>query len=297
MQQTAIARSSDTVAQAAAQLYLKGGDAIGAALAGYFASAGADRGVLLSPMMMVTGSMGAAVRVFDGRSLQPGKGARRPRGFTSVSSVPLTARAAVPMSLYASWVALNYSNSPRLAAVANVGIAAAKDTGALSRANVFEAFKARAAACLEDRSFYRPFIFAAGLPEGGLLTEEDFGAKLELDYDLAGRVEGERVLHELGEAGDSALSVSEWGEPQGIVCRDAQGNFAAISYYRAHYGLEIAEHELLCPPVAMPVMRGISRLAPGTTLECPFSIRFERKSNGTPLSISIALDEQHSLTI
>jgi gamma-glutamyltranspeptidase/glutathione hydrolase len=72
----ALARSNDPVCEAAAGVELaKGGTAIDAVLAGYFAAAGAYPGVLLGPVTLLLGGTGSGDRAFDGRVGQPGKNA------------------------------------------------------------------------------------------------------------------------------------------------------------------------------------------------------------------------------
>jgi hypothetical protein len=83
---------SDDTAREAAQAYLDaGGDAVGAAVSGFFAAAGASPGVLFGAVGLIVAQVGMGVRAFDGRERQPGLGQRRARGLAPGDAVPAAA--------------------------------------------------------------------------------------------------------------------------------------------------------------------------------------------------------------
>ena len=92
----AAAATHEVMAEAAQTVLDAGADAADALVAGFFALAGATPAGLLAPTVAMLGGTGVGGRVFDGRALQPGRGAPRPRGFLEGAEIPLGAYVAVP---------------------------------------------------------------------------------------------------------------------------------------------------------------------------------------------------------
>ncbi len=283
MRARALAIGNDPIAEEAAQDFLiAGGSAVGAVLSGYFSACGGYAGVLLGPLTILVAGIGVGARAFDGRVCQPGRGAKRPRGFLLDEEVPAAAKVGVPTSVAAALVAHAYDGSQRLAAIVKPGISRAQRSGADSRAEVLRRVRAVGASALGEPSFVRPMLHVAGQSEGGMITPTDFAAILELDAPAASQmIDGHSVFE------------APWAEAaeasQGIGCAlcavDSRGVFAALSYRRTTDGIPIEELELEAPEAAVPVLRGVERVAPGTRIPAPAPIAIRCDESGVPFEV------------
>jgi gamma-glutamyltranspeptidase/glutathione hydrolase len=273
----ALAIANDPVAEEAAQDYLlAAGSATGAVLAGFFASAGAYSGVLLGPLSIVVAGTGAGARAFDGRLRQPGLGTKRPRGFKADEPVPDAARVAVPTSFVAALVAAAYDGE-KISSIMKSGVTRAQRAGAESRAGVLKLIRSVGAGAISDTSFVRPMLRAAGLSQGGLLTPSDFGSVPALDCEAATRKVGGVTLIEPPWAGDATdVDPAELGIGCAVMAIDVRGTFAALSYRRLSDGFSLEDLELEAPLSAIPVLRGVTRVAPGARLPAPAPIAIRR---------------------
>lgn len=274
----ALSLATDEVAQGAAAARLAdGGGALDAVLAGYFAVGGASGGVLLGPMAVLIGGVGQGTRAFDGHPRQPGRGARRPRGFLSEDAVPEAARVAIPGSLPAALVAHAYATGS-LRSVVQPGISAASRAGAEGRQALLQRIGEVGAAALLEPLYRRGLLRRGGAPEGGVVSPGDFETPLD-GLDRPGtirEIEGARFLVPPWEAGPGS---GPPGQAGAIVAIDAHGVCAALAYGLVDDGVWIEELDLLAPKSAVPVMRGVPRVTPGVAL-------------GTPFALGIRLDEQ-----
>jgi hypothetical protein len=277
----AAAIANDPVAEEAAQDYLlAAGSAMGAVLAGFFASAGAYSGVLLGPISILVAGTGSGARAFDGRMRQPGLGTKRPRGFKSEEPVPEAARLAVPTSFVAALVAAAYDGSQKVGSIMKSGVSRAQRAGAESRGSVLKLIRSVGAGAISDTSFVRPMLHAAGLSQGGLLTPADFGAVPDLDCEAATRKLAGSTLVEPPWASEGAeVDVSELGIGCAVLAIDVRGTFAALCYRRLTDGFLLEDLELEAPLGAVPVLRGVTRIAPGARLPAPAPIAI-RGANG-----------------
>jgi gamma-glutamyltranspeptidase/glutathione hydrolase len=103
------------------------------------------------------------------------------------------------------------------------------------------------------------------------------------------------------ELGGSSWLVAPWsmeaaGTPPGdgslgtghAVCAvDVRGMFAALTYRRVMNGVGVEELELEAPPIAVPVLRGVTRVAPGAPIPAPAPIAM-RVEGGVPVEIAAA---------
>ena len=279
--------ASDPVAEEAARdLLLSGGSAVGAVLAGYFAVAGAYAGVLLAPISVIVAGVGSGARAFDGRLRQPGRGTKRPRGFKQGDPIPDSARVAVPGSVAAALVAHAYDGGKSLGGIMKTGISRAERSGAASRASLLRRIRAVGAAALTEASFVRPLLHVAGPSQGGLVTPSDFGTASELDQPAHERKYGGGTLAEPPWAADFEESTSdELGIGGAVVAIDVRGVCAALCYRRVVDGLPVDELEIEVPLVAVPVRRGVTRIAPGASLPAPTPIAVARERNGAPIEV------------
>ncbi len=275
--------SNDPVAeQAAGESLLGGSSALAAVLAGFFASAGANAGVLLGPLSILVAGVGSGVRAFDGRLRQPGLGTKRPRGFREEEPVPEAAYVAVPCAVSAVAVAQAYDEERSFGAVVKYGIQCAERAGAESRVQILQVVRGMGAAAFSDPAFVRPLLHVAGASEGGLLTPSDLAAvPADIDVPALAHPAGNSWL-ETPWAGDGALN-PDWASNQPIggqvvtIAFDARGVAAAVSFHRTREGVGIDALELEAPRAAVPVLRGVTRVAPGERIACPVSmaLRFE----------------------
>jgi len=286
-----IAISDDPVAaEAAEDVLLSGGSALGAVAAGFFAAAGARSGVLLSPATVLAAGTGIGARAFDGRCRQPGVGTRRPRGFKEGEEIPDAARVAVPAALTAVLVALAYDEQAKVSRVVKSAIRRARDSGAEARGEVLERVRAVGAGVVTEGVFVRALLHVAGEAGGGLITATDL--RSIADVDVAAQVredEGARWLVAPWAITEAPESVPEdLGTGHAICAIDVRGLFAALSFRRVLDGVSIDELELEAPRTAVPVLRGITRVAPGSPLPAPAPIAIRLGDDGTPVEVVAA---------
>src|SRR5262245_33880869 len=269
MKTRATALSNDPVAEQAAHEYLLGGgNALGAVVSGFFAAAGAHAGVLLGPVSGLVAGIGSGARAFDGRLRQPGRGTKRPRGFRAGEKIPDAARVAVPASVSALLVALAYDGSQKIGSVLRAGIARAERGGAQGRAELLRRIRAVGAAAMVEPAFTRQLLRVAGPSQGGLLTPADFGSLGELDTPAAERATRAGSVIEAPWVGE-AKNAESLGIGCAVAAVDVRGVFAVVLYRRVVDGLLLEENELEVPLVAVPVLRGVTRIAPGASLPSP----------------------------
>lgn len=287
----AAALSNDRVAEESAQDYLAtGGSALGAVIAGYFASAGAFTGVLLGPVAVLVAGVGVGARAFDGRLRQPGLATKRPRGFKEGEAIPDAARVAIPTSVDALLVSLAYDGSQSVGAVMKSGISRAQRSGGDARAELLRRIRAVGAAAMVEPTFVRAMLHVAGASEGGLATPSDFKPAQDLDQAAVERPlpVGKLVEVPWAERDAEAPGADAMGIGCAITAVDVRGVFAALSFRRTSDGIPVEELDLEAPPVAIPVQRNISRVAPGTRLPCPAPIGVRLDASGTAVEVVAA---------
>jgi hypothetical protein len=289
MKARSAAIANDPVADEAAQEYLlSGGSAVGAVLSGFFAAAGAHSGVLLAPVSMLIAGVGAGARAFDGRLRQPGRGTKRPRGFKSGEEIPNAARVAVPAGVGALLVAHAYDASQRLSSIMKAGISRAERTGAEGRGDLLRRVRAVGAGATAEAAFVRPMLRVAGPSQGGLVTPSDFGAVNDIDQPVAERKVGGLTLSEPPWAQEWEGDAQDLGIGCAVCAVDVRGVFAVLSYRRVVDGLVIDELDLEAPLIAVPVRRGVKRVAPAAPLPAPAPIGIVRDASGAPSEVIAA---------
>jgi gamma-glutamyltranspeptidase/glutathione hydrolase len=267
----AAAARETAVAQAAQAVLEEGGSAVDAVIAGWFAAAGAAPGVLFAPLVLLVAGAGAGARAFDGRAVQPGQGAPRPRGFVREDEIPAGARVAVPRSLAAIALAHGQRGRVRLGALARAGQTIAEGLGAKRRAAVLRTVGEVAALSLRGRDVSRAFLAAGGVVAGGIVTEQDLEAPQPAEADA--------VVTRL--AGDASAITVPWAPPperarggDAIVAVDGRGVVAALGFCgpRDHEAISLPDLECTVAGDAVPVRRGVTRVAPGTVLPASAAI-------------------------
>lgn len=276
--------SDDPVAAEAAEDVLMGGSsALGAVVAGFFASAGAYGGVFLSSVVLLLGGVGKGARTFDGRVRQPGLGTKRPRGLQAGQTVPDAARVGVPAGPAALLVACGYDEQLRLRSLLKPGIRRARTGGAEGREALLRRIEAVGAAALTENSFLRPFLKVGGEPEGGLVTPTDFRTFADLDQAAAVKeIGGDRYLVPPWEDPAEDPDEAVFGVGYALCAVDPQGMFAVMAYRRVTQGIPIEELELEAPAMAEPVRRGVTRVAPGSAIPAPAPIALRLDTDGAP---------------
>ena len=272
-------------AEAAEDILLSGGSALGAVVAGFLSAAGAHSGVLLSPISIISAGAGLGARAFDGRCRQPGLGTKRPRGFKDGEAIPLAARLAVPAALTATAVAIAYDEQAKVSRLVKSGIRRARDSGADARAEALERVRAVGAGALTESSFIRPLLHAGGESNGGVITATDLRSIENMD-----------VAAEIREEGGARWVVAPWAFAEGVepvpeelgtghaICSvDVRGAFAVLCYRRVMNGVPVEELEMDAPAVAIPVLRGVTRVAPGMSLPAPAPIAIRIDESGVPV--------------
>lgn len=258
------------------------GSAADAVIAGFFAHAGADPGVLLSPVVAIVAGVGAGARVVDGRALQPGKGAARPRGWKSESEVPDAARIGVPRSVGALTLLHASRGKTSLGQLVKPGIAAAEEMGASARAGLLRRIGRSGQTALRSDEFVSAMIGAAGPVVGGVLTAEDFDSALPDDLPAKST-----QVH-----GDATVIGLPWDAPLGrfprahvVLACDGRGIVVALAYMPVGVedGLSVPELGVVLGKHAHPVRRGIPRTKPGTVLDMSAPIAVTTSAGTTTL--------------
>jgi gamma-glutamyltranspeptidase/glutathione hydrolase len=272
-------------AEAAEDVLLSGGSALGAVVAGFLAAAGAHSGVLLSPITILSAGAGLGARAFDGRCRQPGLGTKRPRGFKEGESIPLAARLAIPAALTAIAVAIAYDEQAKVSRLVKSGIRRARDSGADARAEVLERVRAVGAGALTESVFTRPLLHAGGESNGGVLTSADLRSIEHIDHAAEIRDDGGArwVVAPWAFADGIDPVPDELGTGHGICSVDVRGACAVLSYRRVMNGVPVEELEMDAPAIAVPVLRGVTRVAPGMSLPSPAPIAIRVDDSGVPL--------------
>lgn len=279
----AVALASDGQAEAAAQASLAaGGGALDAAISGFFGAAAVHPGVLLSPLAVLVGGVGEGGRLFDGRSLQPGRGARRPRGFADPNAIPEAARVPVPTSIATLSFAHAYAHGRSWRSLIEPAIGLAERSGAPQRARFLERIAEVGAGALADPSYRRPLLRLGSAAEGGLVTPSDLEPPELAAAPLVATKLGDADWLVAPETGSGAESQSA----SAILAVDAQGVFAAVAYRRVELGRVVDELELLVPLSAVPVVRGVPRVTPGTRLGSGFALGLCIDERARPIELA-----------
>jgi hypothetical protein len=266
--------SNDPIAAETAEERLAGGaSAQEAVLSAYFACAGADPGVLLGPSTLITSGSTAAARCFDGRSRQPGAGAKRPRGHEDADKIPDAARVGVPMGPQSLLVASGYVPSGSTATLLRAGIQRAKASGSAPREALLRRVAEVGARAFTEPAFVRALFHDADASHGGHLTRGDLSQVPTLDSAATeSSHSGVSLLQASWQTPSEAASNSALGRAVAVVALDSSGGSAALVFYVATEGIRFAELDLVAPLQAVPVRRGVPRLAPGSPLPAPAAV-------------------------
>jgi hypothetical protein len=244
--------------------------ALSLALRAYLFACALGPGVLLSPVSILLAGFGAR-RAFDGRVRQPGRGLVRPRGIPEGEPIVDAARVAIPSSLPAVFVAWGYALDPSRASVLSVAAGVARKSGSNARAEVLTRAASQGATVFRGSAVERELLRVAAPAHGGLVGEEDFSPPADLDH-AASSNQGLALPWE-----DAARAP----RAQTILATDRRGTAVAVCYEDAVEGLPLFAGELICPLLAVPVMRGVPRVRPGEPLPqaCSARVTFDEDAS------------------
>jgi hypothetical protein len=280
---SAAAASQSLAAQIAREVIGKG-NAVDGVIAGVLAAAAESPGVLLGPLQMLAGGAGAGLVAIDGRTLQPGRGAPRPRGFLPEEPVPDAARVGVPMMLAALAAAHATLGSATLHRVCAPALALAKERSP-DRARILAAFARRGAPALAEDLIASELLASAGRAARGLLTLDDLGSGRPR---VVRCDERELALGGLLTAPWRGEGPFDGSATQVIVAADARGLVACACYEAPTDGVRVPGLDLIAPRTANPVMRGKTRVSPGEPRPAPAPIALQVVQGMIELALAVA---------
>lgn len=275
------------------------GTAIDAVVAGVLAIAARRSGALLGAGSVLLAGTGEGLFAVDGRARTVGLGAPRPRGFTDPSEVPLVARVAVPALPAALARAHTGRGRLTLTALVRIALAVAGDVDP-DRARSLRSF-AREAGAFVRESLRAPLLASVARSLGGNLTEQDLeAARADVVAARSVRV-GARTWSFAPWADGLAASFQETGDGTlvdppalvdgtelAVVCaNDAQGAFAAASVVLPTEVLPVEGTGLGLPALAAPVLRGVTRAAPGAVVTTPAPVAVSSLGGGVDLALGM----------
>jgi hypothetical protein len=233
------------------------GNAVDAVCTGLLVACARDASVAFGSVSLLVAGFGMSPRRIDGRVLQPGNRAKRPRGFRESEAVPSAAYVANPRLFATVGTALTLAGRSTYAAATAPALAACSDE---ARRGVLEAFAALGPALFQKRSIAEELRAAAGPAVGGSLCDDDFTVLAPSFTDFAVSTDDTFAVPAL------APSAVEDGAVEWIGARDATGLMCLASFERAKVGHEILALGLVAPRVALPVRRGVQRVDPTVAL-------------------------------
>jgi gamma-glutamyltranspeptidase/glutathione hydrolase len=257
------AASQHAAAEAADATLAGGAGAVDAVIAGFLGAAGAEPGVLFAPAVAIVAGFGAGARAFDGRAAQPGRGAPRPRGFVDDAAIPDGARVAAPRTLGMLALLHSYRGRSSFSALARAGVAAADSAGAKKRAAMVRKVGSAGVLALRAPEVVRALLAAGGPVAGGALTEADLAESAPAETDAAVTPIGDGLT---AYTSPFAAPSDARGDAEVVVACDGRGVIAALAYVPAKGGVPLPDLELAMGRDAVPVRRGVTRVAPGTVL-------------------------------
>lgn len=285
MARYALLATDDEAQEVGMAALASGASALGSALCAYFYWAGRDRDLLFAPLSLLVGGVGSGVFAYDGRCRQPGKGAKRPRGFVSAEDIVPPAYASVPGSLAAIALAIAFHPGTTLTPCVKSGVQAAKGDGALKRALLLEMIGSRGATTLQSGSVKKSFLATFGPIEGGGVTNDDLSPPEHVNLPARESLEGWKL----------PWCAADDDEPIGrlhsIVAVDGRGLTVALSLERPHRPLSLEDFEVAVPALAQPVMRGVSRVSPGSSLSSFADLQIKKDESGRISGVTARLEK------
>lgn len=278
MRSAAGAIANDPIAAEAASAVLKrDGNAVDACISAFFCASAAYPGVLLGPVHLLVTGPGVGAHLYDGSPLQPGKDAPRPRGFRDDDPIPVAALIAAPASITALATAHAQDGKVSMQRLVSRALRIAEASGARSRASLLQRIALSGSLVMRDPAFSRGLLDVAGRAVGGNLTITDLrtaDTRVATQQSFAQRASvAQTVLRVRDQASRCHLSM----QPIVVCACDKRGMLAAMHFASDPQGVWVESLELSAPRIAIPVRRGVRRVAPGErlTVPAPIFILFE----------------------
>jgi gamma-glutamyltranspeptidase/glutathione hydrolase len=164
-------------------------------------------------------------------------------------------------------------------------VSQAKQAGAKGRAELLELVATKAATALTDTRVRKAFTSLFGTVEGGLITPADLAARE--DVQAKALVDQVECRTPWGSADEGRGGVGH-----AIVVGDSKGLFAALSYGEIVSGCELTPFETMVPMTAQPVLRGVTRVAPGTPIPRGDGLCIQRSAAGAICGASATLGDR-----
>lgn len=257
------------------------GTAIDGVLAGVMAIAARSAGVLLGGGTILLGGTGEGFLAIDARPRQPGIDAPRPRGFTG--DVPDAAKIAAPLLPAALTLAHAGRGVRTRTALVRAGVSAAAAIAKIDDARVesLRAFGREGGQMLRAGTIADALLVATARSLGGLLVRTDLEAlqphvvqatRLDVDarrWAIAPWAATAQALLEENEAPEEQPTT---GEMAVVAAADMHGAMAIATVLVPSFTMPIGDTGLSAPLLARPVMRGVTRTAPGAPLPLPTAI-------------------------
>lgn len=248
--------------------------ALEAVLAGFFAAAAAEPGVLFGPLGLLAGGTGEGARAYDGRARQPGLLGKRPRGYLPGQEPGVAARVAIPLGISALAVATSYHGQVSLGACCRSAITLAKQEGASGRAELLSHVGGLGARALTESGVQRAWLSQFGPVQEGQVTSADLGARTGLD--VLAEDHGDELRLPWSTPAVEGKD-SEVGVRHALLAVDARGLFVGLQFTALASSVELVGYEVTVPLLAAPVWRGVPRVAPGTPLGGVLPMRLGRE--------------------
>jgi hypothetical protein len=268
---SAVCASAPHVLEAARTALVRG-QAVDAVVAGVFTAAALAPSVLLGPVALLVGGAGTGLFAVDGRVQQAGKGLARPRGFLPDEAIPKGALVGVPVLVAALSTALASFGSLPLPKVLAHAVAAARAVSK-PRAALLRRIAERGPRALAEARVAEELRLAAGRGQGGLLSERDLEEVRPKVVRATTTQTGLRRVVTVPWGGDAVREernpTVDAGRTRIVAAADARGQVAIACYEVAEEGLAVEALDLVFPLVASAVLRGRTRVPPGTP--CPSS--------------------------
>lgn len=291
----AASAASEAHAADAARDVLAHGNAVDAVVAGVLAAAAESPTVWLGPVQLLVGGAGTGLLAFDGRPRQPGRGAVRPRGFLPDDPIPDAAWVAVPALPATLAAVIGSSGTWSLLRTCGRAVAMAKERSP-ERASTLEQFARRGAPAVAEGWLATELLAAGGRATRGILTADDLATVrpgvVRCDEQ---RLEPSGILM-VPWLDDAAVDATF---TQVVAAADARGLVAIACYETPVDGLAIPALGLMAPRNAVPVMRGRTRVAPGTPLaaSAPIALRARQGTVDLALGVASLAEAQTSLAV
>jgi hypothetical protein len=288
----ALATASEGSAAEAATTTLVKGNAVDAVVAAVFAAAASSPSVLLGPVQILFGGAGLGLRAVDGRVRQAGKGAPRPRGFTAEQQVAPAARVGVPTLAAALAAAVASSGQLTLAQVMAPAIAMADGP----RKDLLRKIAQRGPSAIAAEAIAGELIAVCGRIAGGLLTRDDLEAILpaivaarEVPFEGSVRQVAFVPWREAALSGARSEAALPGAHVHVVAASDHKGLVAVACYERPEEGVTVEPLGLVAPFTASPVLRGQTRVAPGTPAAAAAPLALVRTTTESAIDMALAI--------